>query len=180
MYQFVEEGISTTMSGDPQEAYLDYLEPQIGGSNHQTFWELVTIMYRKEFVWLVPNDDNRVADGLDIRVEWFENMGDAVELGPCSFLEVLIGLSRRMSFITDESSEGWAWQLITNLKLHKMQDPISRYKELRIEEILEAVIWRTYDLDGSGGFFPLLRPEKDQRETEIWYQMSAYVKEIDP
>jgi hypothetical protein len=38
------------------------------------------------------------------------------------------------------------------------------------------LIWRTYEPDGSGGFFPLMHPS-DQRirhKVEIWTQMNAY------
>ena len=31
--------------------------------------------------------------------------------------------------------------------------------------------------DGSGGIFPLKNPQKDQRITEIWYQMNAFFLE---
>jgi hypothetical protein len=49
-----------------------------------------------------------------------------------------------------------------------------------VEEILYALIWRTYDPDGVGGFFPLAWPKEDQTKIEIWYQMNAYAKEIHP
>lgn len=171
------------MSGNPQEAYLDFLEPQVGvdASSNGAYWDIVNIMFAKEFVWLVPNDDNRIADGLDIRSEWewFDNDEIVVDLGPCSFLEVIIGLSRRMAFITDESAEGWAWQLLTNLRLGKMRDPLSQYKIRKANDILDVVIWRNYNSDGSGGFFPLMRPRNNQREIELWYQMSEYIEELE-
>jgi hypothetical protein len=50
----------------------------------------------------------------------------------------------------------------------------------QVEEILHTLIWRTYDPDGTGGFFPLTRPQFDQRTIEIWYQMNAYSMEIHP
>jgi len=165
--------------------YLEYLEPQVFtfSNNNETYLDLLNLMYRKEFVWLIPNDDNRVADGLDLRAEWFDNNGvsrTVMEFGPCTFLEVLISLSRRLEFMADESAEGWAWQLIINLGLHRMRDPLSRYKTQRVDDILETVIWRTYDIDGSGGFFPLARPNDDQRKIELWYQMNSYVGELHP
>ncbi len=171
------------MSGDPQEAYLDFLEPRVGvdTSSQGAYWDILNIMFAKEFVWLVPNDDNRIVDGLDIRAEWewFDNVGQVVDLGPCSFLEVLIGISRRMAFITDESAEGWGWQLLTNLRLDKMRDPLSQYKVRKAHDILDVVIWRNYNSDGSGGFFPLMRPKNNQREIELWYQMSEYFEELE-
>lgn len=163
------------------EAYLDYLAPQVGADpDGETYWQLLRLMHSKEFVWFVPNDDNRIVDGLDVRGEWLDMIELPIDMGPCSFLEVLVGLSRRMDFLTNERAEGWGWQLITNLGLNKMPDPLSRYKSQKTEDILEAVIWRTYQADGSGGFFPLIHPQEDQRKVELWYQMSAYVEEINP
>jgi hypothetical protein len=57
---------------------------------------------------------------------------------------------------------------------------MSSRKAQRVNDILYALIWRTYDPDGSGGFFPLLHSKKDQRQIEIWYQMHAYVRELHP
>jgi len=51
-------------------------------------------------------------------------------------------------------------------------------KAEQVDEILESLIWRTYDPDGHGGFFPLRRPKGDQTEEEIWHQMNLYVGEI--
>jgi hypothetical protein len=33
------------------------------------------------------------------------------------------------------------------------------------------------DTDGSGGLFPLKNPQQNQRTTEIWYQMNAWLME---
>lgn len=168
------------------DLYFDYLIPQIRPEDDgETYIDLLRLMHEKEFVWFVPNDDNRIMDGLDIRTEWIlhvlEAVGPPVDLGiPCSFLEVLIGISRRMGFITSEEPSGWAWQLILNLELNRMRDPLSRYKKAKTDEILERVIWRTYERDGAGGFFPLTRPRHDQRKIEIWAQMNAYIIEIHP
>jgi hypothetical protein len=43
---------------------------------------------------------------------------------------------------------------------------------------MERCVWRTYEPNGVGGFFPLENPNEDQREVELWYQMSAYVDDI--
>jgi len=147
-------------------------------------------LYETEFVWFIPNDDNRVGDGLDIRVEYFREIGNTENAQalkeewrlawPCSVLEILVGLSRRLAWLASGSAEGWAWQLLCNLDLHHYKDPLSRRKERAVHDILYALIWRTYHPDGTGGFFPLTWPRGDQTKIEIWYQMHAYVKEIHP
>ena len=165
-------------------AYLHWLIPQVregAGHQHKTYSDLLELMHAKEFVWLVPNDDNRIVDGLDLRAEFIDESdapGDLSSemLGACSVLEVLIGLA----FAAGGEEESWAWQLLDNLELVKMHDPISTRKARKTDEILETLIWRRYEPDGQGGFFPLAFPEEDQTKLEIWYQMSAYISEIHP
>lgn len=168
------------------EAYLEYLGGQIafeGGS----FVDLLWLMHEKEFVWFVPNDDNRIADGLDIRKEWLQHVTVALDEDPvpgfdfpCSFLEVLLALSRRMAFQAGDPAEGWAWQFLINLDLNRMRDDLSKYKTRKADDIMETVIFRTYANDGAGGFFPLTHPRANQKKVELWYQMSAYIEEILP
>jgi hypothetical protein len=166
-------------------AYFHWLEAQVREEGHQrrTYTDLLMLMHSKEFVWLIPNDDNRIHDGMDLRREFIHeteapNWVKFEE--PCSVLEVLVGLSRRVAFAAGGNAEGWAWQLLINLDLERMSDPLSQRKAAKVDQILEALIWRTYNPDGSGGFFPLSWPEEDQTKIELWYQMSAYVNEIHP
>lgn len=150
----------------------------------ETYWDLISVMFEKEFIWMVPNDHNRLADGMDLRVEFCYAQHirhDALDdLGPVSFLEVLIALSRRLAFAAGGEPPGWAWILVVNLELDKLFDPLSNRKLRKLDDILERVIWRTYAPDGSGGFFPLAFPEEDQTQKEIWYQMAAYIDEMHP
>lgn len=179
---------SHPLTGD----YLHWLAPQIRGESDghpgRTYDGLLAIMYEKEFVWIVPNDDNRKADGLDLRLDFCRENGNLVESSvgrfldkdnpdpPCSFLEALIGLSRRLAWVAGGNAPNWAWMLIFNLELHRMTDPLGR-KARRAHDILDACIWRNYAPNGAGGFFPLEQPIEDQRQVEIWYQMAAYIEE---
>lgn len=169
------------------EDYLRWLEPQLRGEHDgrsRSYWDLIGIMFEREFGWIMPLDRNRVDDGMDLRVEFareFRFKPSIMDpLGPCSFLEVLIGLSRRLAFNAGGEAPGWAWQLLGNLELHRMSDPISRQKHRKILEIMDTVINRAYSPDGTGGFFPLAWPDEDQTRIEIWYQMSAYIAELHP
>lgn len=175
--------------GEPlDEQYLKWLYRQVASDRlkdpTRTYWALLRQLYSKEFVWLVPNDDNRVEDGRDLRLEFIADRGitdvdeDWADLG-CSFLEMLIGLSRRCSFEADGSSKEWFWHLICNLNLRAFCDAHFRTKKQReyVEEAMDSVIWRTYRPDGRGGLFPLQNPQEDQREIELWYQLSCYLLE---
>lgn len=184
----VEKGQSSTMSNPLTEDYLRWLAPQIreaqSGNPIREYWDLLAIMSQKKFDWFVPNDDNRIEDGKALRVEFCYAQHirpDALRnLGPCSFLEVLVGLSRRLAFVAGGSAPGWAWTLITNLELNRMSDPISGRSARKANDILDRCIRRDYTPDGQGGFFPLAWPNEDQTQVELWYQMAAFIDELHP
>lgn len=167
------------MAGKPTyEAYFEWLMAQTQERpTVRTYRDICRIMFETEFVWLVANDDNRLQDGLDLRQQFRPGWQPSA---PVSFLEVLIGLSKRLAFQAEGSASGWAWQLMRNLELERFHDPLGTRRQSRAREILEAVIYRNYQPDGQGGFFPLSWPEEDQTKIEIWSQMGAYVNEIHP
>lgn len=158
--------------------YFEWLISQIEVRSNRTFNELFERMHNIEFVWTVPNDDNRIQDGLDLRIQFLNGARRTIHLDGATILEVLIGLSRRVAFTAGGEAPWWAWQLIENLRLHKSSDPLTNGKANRIDDILEDLIWRTYQRNGQGGFFPLNNALEDQTKIEIWYQMNAYVMEI--
>lgn len=177
------------MSEPLDELYLRWLYTKIGSvklrSPAKTYWSLARQLFTKEFVWIVPNDDNRLEDGRDLRQEFVDDCGIAevdpgwMDLG-CSMLEMLIALSRRLSFEAGRNPHGWFWRLMENLEVEEFTDKnYSRLVERLVDDKLDQVIWRTYRQDGRGGLFPLEHPKQDQREVEIWYQLCAYLLEHD-
>jgi hypothetical protein len=157
--------------------YYDWLISKIKLPPNKSFNSLFDMMHSREFVWLVPNDDNRIEDALELRPEFLDERNKKLDLGGATVLEVVVSLSRRASFTGGHSPEHWAWKLIKNLRLDKEFDPLSFENMARINDILETLIWRTYRKNGQGGFFPLKHPEEDQTQVEIWYQMNKYIIE---
>lgn len=169
--------MGSTMTANRDLKYFHWLVSQIDVPTQKTYFDLFERLHDTEFVWMVPNDDNRVADGLDLRREW---EGVMVDKG-ASVLEVVIALSQRTAFIAGmQDAPHWAWKLLKNVGLTKAFDPLTQNKSERVEQILEELIWRTYHPNGQGGFFPLKNPPEDQTRVEIWYQLNAYVMEINP
>lgn len=152
------------------------------------YWNLMNILFEKEFTWLVPNDDNRIKDGLSMRCKFAECYYDIYEFGlsymePCSVLEVLVALAIRMDDMTikpgeEKEIDNKFFEMIDNLGL-TMFNNSNLFEEdlIVIDDILETFINRQYGTDGNGGLFPLVRTEQDQRTVEIWYQMNAYLME---
>jgi len=180
-----------TMMTTPTKLDLEYfgwLTSQIAVENSKSYNELFERMHNLEFVWTVPNDDNRVQDGLELRHEFLTTVIHRTE-NPlaadlqfnkgASILEVLVALSRRVAWIAGGDAQHWAWNLIENLRLERSFDPLTKGKRNRIENVLHNLVWRTYDWNGAGGFFPLNEPGEDQTKVEVWYQMNAFVNEID-
>ena len=168
------------------ELYFQWLYSQVGDPRiknpDRTYWKLLLQLFKKEFIWFVPNDDNRIEDGKDLRFEFVDSAElqdvdpDWVCLG-CSMLELLVGLSRRLAFEAEGEPRDWFWQLIENLELFGMTDRFMRSDSQVVDDILDRVIYRNYDSNGVGGLFPLRRTPNDQRKVELWYQLSEYVLE---
>lgn len=161
--------------------YFDWLVSHVASTSNpnpsRSYYQLLEQMHRKRFIWFIPNDDNRVEDGRELRYEFMNGPSEDDEC--CSFLEMLIALSRRVCF---ESSYGtsmdWFWHLAENLDLRKYNDEaLMDLEPLEIRYILDKVVDREYEKSGLGGLFPLDRPERDQRKVELWYQMSSYLLE---
>lgn len=174
------------MSASVDELYFKWLYSQVSSVKEKnpskSYWDLMRQLHRKEFVWLVPNDDNRVEDGRDLRIRFIHYSGvspDSEWMGlGCSFLEMLIALSHRLHFETGRSPRAWFWRLLENLGFEELSDAnYGGTTQEAVDEVLEQVIWRTYSPDGTGGLFPLEHPQKDQREIEIWYQLCEYLIE---
>lgn len=167
------------------EQYLIWLYARIGSVDEtrrdKTYWSLLGKLFTREFVWLVPNDDNRVEDGRYMRYEFLEEMKltgqvDQNWMGAgCSVLEMLMGVASRLSFEADRAPTHWFWELLTNLGLSGFHD--MAFNDRRVDAIIDKLIWRTYKFNGQGGLFPLRQSDEDQREIEIWYQMNLYLQE---
>lgn len=151
----------------------------VNGVETLSYSTLLMALYTTEFVWMIVGDDNRAEDGKDLRAEFLleldipDNPQWRIETG-CSILEMLIAFSRRAEYQTDIPAREWFWEFINNLGFLEMSDS-SLLTAQDIQEFLEPFIWRTYEMDGSGGLFPMKHPHRDQREVEIWYQFCDYL-----
>jgi hypothetical protein len=134
------------------------------------------------------NDENRAADGQWLRQEWLdEHASDGISpswstLG-CSMLEMLIALARRAEYLTSGiSPSDWFWIMVDNIGLKKYTDAMwgMPFTEEFVNDAIEMVIFRTYNYDGSGGLFPLAKPETDQTKVELTYQLNGYILENMP
>lgn len=170
--------------------YLDWLYHLISRPtpNDSEYHQLINYLYTVDFYSLVPNDDNRIEDGINLRSQFLDLNGGYLITNfdrdqPCSLLEMLIALAQRMEqqlvgSLYEKSISECFWIFMENLDLISCDDSV--FNEYYAEDKSVTFLERKYDFDGFGGLFPQFEPEKDQREVEIWYQMSEYLLENYP
>lgn len=185
------------MSGEGplEEQYFVWLYGHVGAVNnrnpHRSYWKLTKALFITEFIYFVPNDDNRAEAGRLLREEFLDThhgswrMADVDNLltPACSLLEMLIAFAKRADFHAFEGTMeggagGWFWKFMENVGLNQYTDAYLKGNRLEeVERILERINRRTYKPNGQGGLFPLRHPRDDQRRVELWYQLSAYLLE---
>ena len=178
-----------TRTNDP---YFEWLcrKVKIGAQYGKPYVKLARELhsYKYDTRDMLPMDENRAYDGLELRVIFmnqYGEVGSSTNRGACTMLEFLVGLAGRMNFLMgDENTESkrpyYFFSMIRNLMLLKFSD--ERFEEANgeffVRDAVERILHRNYDRDGSGGLFPLRNPEAgDQRKKEIWYQMQAWLSE---
>jgi hypothetical protein len=173
------------MHEDLDLRYLEWIhsevEPNWLRSPKKTYTRLLETLYGIEFVWSVPNDGNRLEDGRALRGEFLDIFSIAPDRSwlsrPCSMLEMLVALSRRIAFETGIENHDWFWTLLDNMDITFPDNGWKFRTFYTVQDRVKDVIYREYHPNGKGGLFPLRYPAEDQRNVEIWYQMNAYVIE---
>lgn len=151
----------------------------------QSYTVLSALMHQVPFTSLVPYDDNRIAEAAGLRNNFQEYAGSmgpmevADLMGPdASVFEVLIALADQADFMVPLTRKTWFHIFVENLNLDKYTDAYCRHRSTwPVERAINTFNNRNYRPNGRGGIFPLRKPEHDQREVELWYQMGAYMKE---
>lgn len=142
----------------------------------QTYDKLFKKLFDTEFIFLIPLDENRVFDGLNLR-----NMFSGDINRPCSVLEVLIALAIRCDdqiMFNDKygkRSGRWFWEMISNMGLGRMND--NNYNEAYVNDVLTKFLYRQYDADGTGCAFRSVS-HPDMRNDELWYQLNYHLGDI--
>lgn len=174
--------------------YFEWLYGQLYDVNDidspHSYTVLCYHMDQIEFMPSIPNDDNRVSDAIQLRLEFREGLSTAqltrfeswewdklFDSAPTIF-EVLGALARRAEFMVGRDPKFWFTEFVANLKLHGYSDEAFEEQDRnKINRILRRFNERRYDMYGKGGICPLKEAEEDQRYVELWYQVAAYAGE---
>lgn len=176
-----------------RQAYEDFLTGYAGLHSRygKRYYMLSAVLAKVPFVSVFANDENRAEDGKRLRLFFAkqykaEEEGRVLDIlsGTCSLLEMMIGLAQRldgMAYGVGDRVETthWFFVLLENLGWTAFDDDAMIEEDAR-EELkirIDILLERLYHPDGSGGFFPLKSPKKDQRKVEIWYQANAWMIE---
>ena len=172
-------------------AYKNWLERQMHAQDYRILFDF---LYDVEFEWdpRIPMDENRAKDGIFLREEFSSEEGLEMPLSarfwPCSFLEFLIALCRRVENQimydpdSDTDASTWFWELLGNAGLDRCTDAWMLSQggmgNLLVSEKIHSIMNRNYGPSGEGGLFPLDGSgeglETDQRGVEIWAQSNEY------
>lgn len=160
-----------------RERYFHWLLKYIGNGvfRRDSYFELLEYLFNTEYCWSIPMDENRAADGIDLRhrfvMECNENQEDSYIYlsGPASVLEVLIALSIRMEQIArgtiDLSKSGqWFWGMIKNLNILDCYDGNFDYGKVKY------FLGEWFNEDSKIGIFPY-------GKGEIWAQAMEFLSD---
>lgn len=158
-------------------------------SKRSSYRQLLSLLHNVDFRYSIAMDDNRAADGVDLRYRFgYEcNHEDAkiaayLDNRPCSVLEMMVALAMRCEEnIMNDPDVGdrigqWFWTMIVNLGLGSMRD--EEFDKDYTTEVIFRFLDRKYKRNGSGGLFMLEHSERDMRQVEIWHQMCWYLDDI--
>lgn len=172
------------------DTYFDWLSDLVYKyqySGQFSYRKLLKYLHSIDFRYSVPKDRNRAEDGIELRYRFadeyitVENEVPYVE-EPCSVLEMMVALAIRCEeSIMDDPTKGdrtgqWFWGMITNLGLGSMKDP--KFDRVYVHDVIERLLDRDYEPDGTGGLFTVRDCMYDMRTVEIWRQLCYYLDTI--
>ena len=178
---------------DIKNEYFEWIYDMVCGQRYQnvvSFRKLLIFLHDTEFTYLIPRDENRANDGINLRYRFCLECGynESYEIilgmldGPCSVLETMVALSIRCEedimndpILGDRSSQ-WFWRMIVSLGLGSMVD--EKFDIGVAIDIIDRFLNREYEPNGKGGLFTIRNCEYDLREVEIWYQLCWYLDSI--
>ena len=177
------------MREDIKEKYFRWILRSAGVST--AYADRMRLMHNTPFEVMMERDINRAEDGENLRYRFGAVCGvpDSViaislDILPCSVLEMLSALALRAGeqvFGSPYVKEGAQWIFSETMRnLGIFDAPYGR-----VNDILRRLNLREYGRDGRGGpfyirFMHLEDANKfNMHESELWYQMMAYINHND-
>lgn len=154
------------------------------------FKHLLNHLHSVFFISVIELDENREADGIDLRYRFGyeehiepELIHQHIDTRPCTVLELMVALAIRVEehiMYDDELGDRtgkWFWDMVESLGLSYMDN--DDYDAGKVGRIIEQFIRRKYRKNGEGGLVTLPDCPHDLRKVEIWYQMQWYLNNVE-
>ena len=171
--------------------YFEWLSYVVCGEQYEggvSYRKLLTHLHEVEFTYILPMDENRAGNGINLRYRWALDIDEDTDYildvldGPCSVLEMMVALALHCEEnIMDDPMYGnrtgqWFWGMVNNLGLGAMYD--SRFDKKYVEKRVDNMLNREYEPNGKGGLFYVRGFKDDIRKLEIWSQMCYFLDSI--
>ncbi|MBQ0143251.1 MAG: hypothetical protein KBT06_10755 [Prevotellaceae bacterium] len=148
--------------------------------------KLIEALNTTEFYALIERDENRIADGRDMRRTFLYDTNDYsfneyvyLENLPVTVLEVLLGLAYRCeNTILGDPDYGnrtgeWFYTMLESMNVINYDD--YNFDIYDVDLAVHYMLERNYSPDGAGGLFYVPNAKHDMRECEIWHQMHMWI-----
>ena len=119
--------------------YFEWLSYVVCGEQYEggvSYRKLLTHLHEVEFTYILPMDENRAGNGINLRYRWALDIDEDTDYildvldGPCSVLEMMVALALHCEEnIMDDPMYGnrtgqWFWGMVNNLGLGAMSDEL--------------------------------------------------------
>lgn len=173
-----------------EKRYFDWLISKVNSFVNETrYSKLLNHLYNRSFnVYILPMDQNRSEDGINLRYSGFgyechidqHEIERYLDRRDCSMLEMMVSLSIKAENIVGDSEIGdrtglWFWSMLESLGLTIYDD--MHYEMEAVEFAIDCFLNHDYKPNGKGGLFTVKDPPHDMRNTEIWNQMCWFLSE---
>lgn len=147
----------------------------------ENYSELASVWDELDFVWYIPEDEDRAIQALRMRDEYcFETGMPSPRQAPASFLEVFVSITDILTAMLYQDRESFTKSILLNMGARSYSDDGRPPSEIHEETLIiaERVMYRTYSRNGTGGLFRI--PGIDTLEMPLMTQMIQWANLYDP
>ena len=147
----------------------------------ENYSELASVWDELDFVWYIPEDEDKAIQALRMRDEYcYETGMPSPRQAPASFLEVFVSITDTLTAMLYQNRESFTKSILLNMGARSYSDDGHLPSEICEEalNIAERVMYRNYSRNGTGGLFRI--PGVDTLEMPLTTQMIQWANLYDP
>lgn len=147
----------------------------------ENYSELASVWDALDFVWYIPEDEDKAIQALRMRDEYcYETGMPSPRQAPASFLEVFVSITDTLTAMLYRDRESFTKSIMLNVGARSYSDDMCPPSDIYEEalNIAERVMYRTYSRNGTGGLFRI--PGVNTLEMPLTTQMIQWANLYDP